>query len=42
MPDDVYREWVPAGVLIKGLMTVFSLIVVFGIVLMVLFVDLSV
>ena len=42
MQDDVYREWVPAGVLIKGLMTVFSLIVVIGISLMVLFVDLSV
>jgi uncharacterized membrane protein YdbT with pleckstrin-like domain len=42
MHDGVYREWVPAGVLIKGLMTVFSLIVVFGTSLMVLFVDLSV
>ena len=42
MHDCFYREWVPAGVLIKGLMTVFSLIVVFGTSLMVLFVDLSV
>ena len=42
MHDDVYREWVSAGVLIKGLMTVFSLIVIFGTSLMILFVDLSV
>ena len=42
MHDYIYREWVPAGVLIKSLMTVFSAIVIFGTLFMVLWVDLSV
>jgi len=42
MQDDFYREWVPAGILIKVLMTTFSTIVVFGTLLMVLFVNFSV
>lgn len=42
MYDYVYREWVPAGVLNKVLMTIFSVIVVFGTLFMVLLVDLSV
>ena len=42
MQDVVYREWVFAGVLVKGLMTVFSSIVVFGSLFMILLVDLSV
>ena len=37
-----YREWVPAGLLIKGLMTTFSAIVVFGTLLIVLLVDFSI
>lgn len=41
MHDVVYREWVPAGVLIKGLMTAFSAIVVFGTLFIVLLVDFS-
>ena len=42
MHDVVYREWVPAGVLIKGLMTAFSAIVVFGTLFIVLLVDFSI
>jgi len=42
MQDFVYREWVPAGVLIKGLMTGFSAIVVFGTLLILLLVDFSI
>jgi len=42
MQDVVYREWVPAGVLIKCLMIGFSTIVVFGTVFIVLLVDFSV
>ena len=42
MHDVAYREWVPAGVLIKGLMTTFSAIVVFGTLLIVLLVDFSI
>jgi hypothetical protein len=42
MHNYVYKEWVPIGVLIKVLMTVFSAIVVFGTLFMVLWVDLSV
>ena len=42
MDDIVYREWVPAGVLNKVLIGVFSAIVVFGTLFMVLWVDLSV
>jgi len=42
MHDYVYKEWVPAGVLTKILMTFFSIIIVFGTLLMVMFVDLSV
>ena len=42
MQDVVYREWVPAGVLIKGLMTAFSAIVVFGTLFIVLLVDFSI
>ena len=40
--DDVYREWVPAGIFIRGLLTGLSVIVVFGTLLILLFVDLSV
>ena len=42
MHDAVYREWVPAGVLIKGLMTSFSTIVVFGTLAIILLVDFSI
>jgi len=42
MDDIVYRERVPIGVLNKVLIAVFSVIVVFGTLLMVLLVDLSV
>ena len=42
MQDAVYREWVPAGVLIKGLMTFFSTIVVFGTLAIILLVDFSI
>ena len=42
MHDIVYREWNTAGVLIKGLMTVFSTFVVFGTLLIVLLVDFSI
>jgi hypothetical protein len=42
MEEYVYSEWVPAGVLIKVLMTVFSTIVVFGTLIMVFWVELSV
>jgi hypothetical protein len=42
MYDIVYREWVPAGVLIKGLMTGFSAIVVFGTLFIALLIDFSV
>ncbi len=42
MQDAVYREWVPAGILVKGLMAAFSAIVIFGSLLVVLLVELSV
>ena len=42
MDDIVYKERVPIGVLNKVLIAVFSLIIVFGTLLMVLLVDLSV
>ena len=42
MNSYVYKEWVPIGVLIKVLMTVFSTIVVFGTLIMVFWVELSV
>jgi hypothetical protein len=42
MCNYIYKEWVPIGVLIKVLMTIFSTIVVLGTLFIVLFVNVSV
>ena len=42
MSDIIYQERVSSGLLIKGLMTIFSGIIVFGTLFMILLVDLSV
>ena len=42
MQDTVYREWVSAGFFIKGLMSSFSTIVVFGTLVIILLVDFSI
>ena len=42
MENVVYREWVPAGTLVKGLMAIFSVIVVFGTSVIVLLIEMSI
>ena len=42
MENVVYREWVPAGTLVKGLMAIFSVIVVFGTLVIVLLMKMSI
>jgi len=42
MENVVYREWVPIGTLVKGLMAIFSVIVVFGTLAMVLLMKMSI
>ena len=42
MENVAYREWVPAGTLVKGLMATFSVIVVFGTLAIVLLMKMSV
>ena len=42
MENVIYREWVPAGTLVKALMTIFSVIVVFGTLVIALLMKISI